>query len=209
MKQSPLSREGFAALLPTQDATLDRLAAYLDVLAHWQRRINLVGGSTLADPWRRHILDSAQLVAHLPPSPEPIVDLGSGAGLPGLILAIVTRRPVTLVDSDARKCAFLREAARITDSRVTVLNQRIEMLPAATAAVITARALAPLDRLLVPISSILHPLGVALLLKGRTADEELTLASKLWKITATKVPSLSDPDGWVVKLQEIEPRHDP
>lgn len=209
MKQSPLSREQFAALLPTDDATLDRLTAYLDLLVHWQRRINLVGSSTLADPWRRHILDSAQLVAHLPASLGSIIDLGSGAGLPGMVIAIVSGRPVTLVDSDARKCAFVREAARLTNAPVSVLNQRIELLPAASATVVTARALAPLDRLLSPISSILHPLGVALLLKGRTTDEELTLASKHWKMTATKFPSLSDSESWVVQLQEITPRHDP
>jgi 16S rRNA (guanine(527)-N(7))-methyltransferase GidB len=189
--------------------TLDRLAAYLDLLNRWQQRINLVGNSTLADPWRRHIHDSAQLLPYLPPSPAAIVDLGSGAGLPGLVLAIIGGFPVTLVDSDARKCAFLREAARITAAPVTVLNQRIETLPHASASVVTARALAPLARLLAPISTILRPSGVALLLKGRAVQEELTLADKHWKMSITARPSLSDPDGWVLKLQEIGPRHVP
>lgn len=202
-----MTREQFADHLPTEGRLLDRISAYLDLLARWQRRINLVGSSTLADPWRRHILDSAQLLAHLPSPTGDILDLGSGAGLPGLVVAIVGDLPVTLVDSDARKCAFLREAARITAAPVTVLNQRIETLPVASASVVTARALAPLARLLPPIAAILRPFGTALLLKGRAVHEELTLADKHWKMAATASPSLSDPDGWVLKLQEIEPRH--
>lgn len=209
MKQPPLSPDDFQALVPTDTATLQRLHAYLELLVHWQRRINLVGATTLADPWRRHILDSAQLLPRLPDSPTPLFDLGSGAGLPGLVLSILSRIPTTLVDSDARKCAFLREAARLTDAPVVVCNQRIEALPAASARVITARALSPLDRLLPVIAPKLQPDGLVILLKGRRIAEELTLASKAWKMRAHTVASLSDPDGCVVTLQEIEPRHDP
>lgn len=209
VKQSPLTADEFRDLTAADAATLDRLTAYLDLLAHWQRRINLVGTATLADPWRRHILDSAQLIPLLPPTPETALDLGSGAGLPGVVIAIMTGTPITLVDSDARKCAFLREAARVAAVPVTVLNQRIEMLPPRRADVILARALAPLDRLLPLIAPILGPNGVALLLKGRTVGKELTLAGKRWKMSIIKIPSRTDPHGWVVKLQEIEPRHDP
>src|SRR5918912_3476535 len=115
----PLTPEGFAELVPVSRETLDRLAAYLDLLRRWQRTINLVGAATLDDPWRRHLLDSAQLLRFLPEGVRRLVDLGSGAGLPGLALAILGVPEVHLIESDRRKAAFLREAARATGAAAT------------------------------------------------------------------------------------------
>ena len=98
-------------------------------MQRWQRAINLVGQSTLADPWRWHVLDSAQLLAHLPPGAASLVDLGSGAGFPGLVLAVLGARGVVLVESDRRKAQFLREVARSTGTAVVVEAARIEDLP--------------------------------------------------------------------------------
>src|SRR3546814_4796348 len=94
------------------------------LLAKWQRAVNLVGKGTLPDLWRRHMLDSAQLWALLPPGATNLVDLGSGVGLPGLVLAILGAPDVHLVEADAKKCAFLREAARVTATAVTVHKDR-------------------------------------------------------------------------------------
>src|SRR6185503_9322480 len=125
-----------------------RLLAYAGLLMTWSARINLVASSTLADPWRRHFLDSAQLYPLVPKGAQSLIDLGSGAGFPGLVLAIMGMRGVELVEADARKCAFLREAARIAGAPATIRNARIEAVPPRPAAVISARGCAPLDRLL-------------------------------------------------------------
>ncbi|MBL8659901.1 MAG: 16S rRNA (guanine(527)-N(7))-methyltransferase RsmG [Rhodospirillales bacterium] len=197
---------------------MERLRTYLALLHKWQRRINLVAASTLADPWRRHLLDSAQLVRLLPPAnlataastastPGPsIADLGSGAGFPGLVLAVFGVGPVRLIDSDSRKCGFLREAIRATEAPAEVEAARIEALPPLGAAVVTARACAPLSALLGHAARHLATDGVGLFLKGRTAGAELTEAEKTWKMSVSLIPSMSDPSGSVVRVQAIRPR---
>ena len=123
--------------------TLERLTIYADLLVKWQAKINLVGPETLADLWSRHMLDSAQLFPLIRPDAKRLVDLGSGAGFPGLVLGVMGAPDVHLVESDARKCAFLREAARLTGTTVTIHNKRIEQVAPLGADVVTARALAP------------------------------------------------------------------
>ena len=124
--------------------TAERLAAYADLLVRWQRRINLVGPATLADLWRRHMLDSAQFLDHAPGRGGTWVDLGSGAGFPGLVLAILGAGDVHLVESDGRKCAFLAEAARVTATPVRIHRVRAEALAGVAADVVVSRAFAPL-----------------------------------------------------------------
>src|SRR4051794_556467 len=148
MTPRPLSPDEFAALTGVSRETLARLQAYAGLLTNWSGRINLVASSTLADPWRRHFLDSAQLFPLIPSGSQSLIDLGSGAGFPGLVLAVMGVQGIELVESDARKCAFLREAARVAGAKATVRNARIEAVTAYPAAVITARGCAPLDRLL-------------------------------------------------------------
>ena len=187
---------------------MDRLCAYAALLRQWSARINLVAASTLADPWRRHFLDSAQLVPLLPPGAGNLIDLGSGAGFPGLVLAIMGVPCVELIEADARKCAFLREAARVTATAVTIRHARIEAVPPHPVAVVTARACAPLDRLLALAAPFLGPGSRCLFLKGERAAEELTRAREGWTMDAVLHPSRSDPRGVVLSLQQVarEPR---
>jgi 16S rRNA (guanine527-N7)-methyltransferase len=180
------------------------MAALLDLLAAWNPRINLVAASTLADPWRRHILDSAQLFPLIPPHAAPLLDLGSGAGFPGLVLAILGAEDVHLVESDQRKCAFLREAARVTGAKVQIHAQRAETLAFPGAAVITARALAPLPKLLDIAEPFLLPHSICLFLKGKGVEEELTEARKAWKMAVRLLPSRSDERGAVLVLEALE-----
>ncbi|MDO8607560.1 MAG: 16S rRNA (guanine(527)-N(7))-methyltransferase RsmG [Phaeospirillum sp.] len=183
--------------------TLDRLIAYADLLVKWQARINLIGPETLPDLWSRHFLDSAQLFALIPPHARRVVDLGSGAGFPGLVLAVMGAPDMHLVESDSRKCAFLREAARITGTTVTVINKRIEQAPPLAADVVTARALAPLVKLLDWAGPHLAAGGQCLFLKGRGADDELTATAKEWNIAVDRSPSLTDPAGFILQLREV------
>src|SRR5260370_24859153 len=145
----PLDPAGFAALIGVSRETLARLEAYAALLAEWNQRINLVGRDSLRDVWRRHFLDSAQLFPYLPQGARSLVDLGSGAGFPGLVLAILGVAGVELIEGDARKCAFLREAARIAAAPITIHNSRIAAMPPHAVDVVTARGCASLDQLLV------------------------------------------------------------
>lgn len=216
---APLTAADFRRLTGATAEIMDRLATYLALLQKWQRRINLVAASTLADPWRRHMLDSAQLVPLLgtpavaPAATAPIrvADLGSGAGFPGLVLAVMGAGAISLVESDSRKCAFLREAIRATAAQATVETARIESLPSLAADVVTARACAPLPRLIGYAARHLRPDsdasgGVCLLLKGRSAAAELTRARETWNMSARLVDSISDPSGVVIRLEAIRPR---
>lgn len=208
VKQPPLDRAGFCERTGIEVATADRLAAVLELLRRWQRRINLVGASTLDDPWRRHILDSAQLAPLLPRGDPRVADLGTGAGFPGLVLAIVADCRMVLVDSDARKCAFVREAARISGADVEVMNARMETLPPAIADAVVARACAPLMTLLPVAARCLCPGGIALFLKGRTLDVELTAARKEWTLSTRRIDSVTDADGAVLIVETMVPRDD-
>jgi 16S rRNA (guanine527-N7)-methyltransferase len=206
--KQPLGPDGLSDIMAIEDDALRRLETYLDVLGRWQERINLVGRETLADPWRRHILDSAQLLPLLPKPPGLIADLGSGAGFPGLVVAILTGAPVFLIESDGRKCAFLAEAARITGTDIQIRCERAESLAPLGATVITARACAPLPRLLDLASRHLAPGGLCLFLKGRTAPEELTVACETWTLNVSRVPSLSDPSGVILQIRNRTRRDD-
>ena len=200
--RTALGAGGFQRLTHVSCETLERLEAYVALLKQWNRRINLVGGNTLGDPWRRHILDSAQLLPHVPQKARVLVDLGSGAGLPGLILAILGVPEVHLVEADQRKAVFLREAVRVTGVSATIHATRAERLKL-TADVVTARAVAPLPDLLDLAAPFLGPHSVALFLKGRTAREELTLAEKSWTMGSRLLPSSTEPGGMLLILEAI------
>ncbi len=202
-REPPLDAAGLARLVPVSRETLERLTLYLALLRQWQRAINLVGASTLADPWRRHVLDSAQLFRHLPPDCVSLADLGSGAGLPGLVLAAMGVREVHLVEADRRKAQFLREAARRMElGGVTVHAARIETLSLQVEAV-TARALAPLAGLVPLARPLLRSCGRLVLLKGRHVDAELTALGEVGTMRVELHPSLADPEGRVLVLEEV------
>jgi 16S rRNA (guanine527-N7)-methyltransferase len=188
--------------------TFSRLETYDALLRKWQAKINLVAKDSLQELWRRHFLDSAQLLPLLPAGNDPITDLGSGAGFPGLVLAMMTERVVHLVDSDQRKGAFLLECARQAGvlDRVKVHTTRIEAAQAWKAPIITARALAALDQLLNWAEPYLTPQTVCLFLKGAKAEDELTLAGRSWNMAVERHGSLTDPSGVILKLSDIERR---
>ncbi len=182
---------------------MERLTVYADLLIRWQQRINLVGPNTIPDLWRRHMLDSWQLYPLLPPTAHRLVDLGSGAGFPGLVLAILGAPDPHLIESDSRKAAFLREAARATGTEITVHTERIEKVSPLGADIVTARALAPLAKLLPWADRHLAPGGHCLFLKGAGAEDELTEAAKDWMMTCRRTRSITDPSGLILDLEEV------
>ena len=200
---APLGPKGFAELVPVSRETLARLEAYSDLLTRWSARINLVGRDTLLDLWRRHILDSAQLHRLVPGSARNLIDLGSGAGLPGLVLAILGVPAVELIEADSRKAAFLREAARVAGAEVAIRQCRIQAVPPHPVDIITARACAPLDRLLDLAAPFLAAGTLCLFPKGERFNEELTLARKAWTMNVSVEQSLSDRRGVVLRLQQV------
>jgi 16S rRNA (guanine527-N7)-methyltransferase len=207
--REPLTAEGFQVLTNVSRETLVRLGRYLDLLTHWQTRINLVGRSTLNDPWRRHFLDSAQLIPLLPPNATTLTDLGSGAGFPGLVLSIVLGVEAHLIESDARKGAFLREAARSAGARATIHTIRIEKAQAWASDVVVARALAPVSQLLDYawpfVSRSQHPQKACLFLKSENCDQELTAAKKNWSMRVETQPSITDLRSCILRIQGLTP----
>jgi 16S rRNA (guanine527-N7)-methyltransferase len=204
---TPLTASEAAARCAIPGPALDRLRRYVDLLRLWQRRINLVGTASLDDVWRRHILDSAQLMAHLPTPAGRLVDLGSGAGFPGLVLAILGAGEVHLVESDARKCAFLAAVDRATGAGAVIHNARIEDLDPLAADVVVSRALAPLDRLLGYAFPHLAAGGRCLFLKGRNVEQELTDSAKNWMMRTSRIRSLSEPSGTILEMEGIRHRN--
>jgi len=183
--------------------TLDRLKIYADLLLRWTKKINLIAKSTESEVWRRHFLDSAQLFPIIPESTKTLVDMGSGAGFPGLVLAVMGVHGVHLIESDQRKATFLREAARETGTAVTVHAKRAEAVAPFPADVITARALAPVADLLALGERFVTPATQYVLLKGQNVEVELTQAHKMWTIHVNSRASLSDPEGNVLCLSEV------
>jgi len=210
----------FQARFDVSRETMDRLTCYVALLEKWNRRINLVSPRSLEDVWRRHILDSAQLLRHLPAPPDGrllcLLDLGSGAGLPGLVLAALCdkgspKMAVHLAESDGRKAVFLREAAREMGLAPTVHAARVESLTTLAPDVVTARALAPLPKLLQLAAPFLAPRAArsvpscGLFLKGRDVEKEIVLAHKGWEMSVESFPSLSDPQGVVLRVRDLRP----
>jgi 16S rRNA (guanine527-N7)-methyltransferase len=187
---------------PAQLADLDR---FRELLAEWNEKMNLVGPATLEVFWNRHAWDSAQL---LKLAPEALVwsDLGAGAGLPGLVLAILGKgRPgfhVHLVESMAKRCRFLTEVAQQLELPATVHNARAENLQLAVD-IVTARACAPLSRLLGYARPHLKTGALGLFLKGQDVAAELEEAAKSWELEADTIPSLSDPRGQIVRVRRL------
>jgi len=183
--------------------TTDRLSLFADLLATWSTRINLVSRRDLTVLWPRHIEDCLQLVPLIAAAQPPWIDLGSGAGFPGLVLAIATGCPVHLIEADQRKASFLREAARLTAAPATVHATRVESVTLPPAAAVTARALAPLPDLLALAAPFVRPDGFCLFLKGRHVDAELTAASARWQMRVERTASVTDPDASILKLSEL------
>jgi 16S rRNA (guanine527-N7)-methyltransferase len=199
-----LDAESFSVAASVSRETMERLCAYEALLLKWQKSINLVSSATLTHLWQRHMWDSAQLAALAPPDARRWVDLGSGAGFPGIVVALLLRdRPgfqMDLIESDHRKCAFLSESVRVTGAPVRVHPQRIESVMLEPADVISARALAPLTQILAWALPFWGKATIGLFPKGRSATDELTESRKDWIFEAEAIASQSDPSGSVLKL---------
>jgi len=193
----------FQTAMDATEAQMRDLDRYRLMLEDWNGRLNLVGPSALASFWPRHALDSAQLL-RLAPDALRWADLGTGAGLPGLILAIMLKtRPgarIHLVETLAKRCRFLEAVVEALDLPAEVINGRAEAIPLAVD-VVTARAVAALPRLLTFAHPCLKAGAVGLFLKGRTAQSELDEARLDWRLDAELIQSLSDPDGRIVEIR--------
>jgi len=199
------------ALTPVSRETEARLDRYVDLLLQWQAKTNLIASSTLPNLWTRHISDSLQLLA-LAPDAKIWIDLGSGGGFPGVVLACAVAGTsgamVHLVERNARKAAFLREALRITGAAGTVhladIGDSVDSFPYPVDCV-TARAVAPLHQLIGYAEPLVKQGARALFLKGQDVEAELTEATKYWTLKPRLHPSLTG-QGWIVELDRIERR---
>jgi len=206
----PSSEE--AVLAPTVPrGTVAKLEQYDAMLREANAKFNLVAASTLPDLWTRHFLDSAQLWPLLPPQTRTLVDLGSGAGFPGLVLAIMGVPEVHLIEATGKKATFLREVATELALNVTVHTARIEKVRDLPADVVTARALTALPELMSLAKPFLKKESCALFLKGEKAEAELTGASKYWTFTCQRTLSLTSPSGVILKISDLKVlrAHDP
>jgi 16S rRNA (guanine527-N7)-methyltransferase len=205
-------RETALALVNVSRETLARLDRLVQELVRWQAVKNLVGPKTIEAVWTRHIADSLQLLEHAPDA-RSWLDLGSGAGFPGLVIGIalaeIPGTQVHLLESNSRKCAFLRYAARAAGAAAMVHEGRIEdQVQAFTGKVevVTARALAPLGQLFAWSESLLTNAAMGLFPKGREVEAELTEAAKSWRFEADLLPSLTDSQARLVRVHSLRRR---
>jgi 16S rRNA (guanine527-N7)-methyltransferase len=204
--------ESFQTAFGVSRGTLDRLVTYENLLKRWQKTINLVAPSTVGDIWHRHFADSAQLWQYRPAGAQTWLDLGTGAGFPGLVLAILGAEAGDsrhiLVECDNRKAAFLREVARDTGAPVDILCTRIEndetRAKLAMVDCVTARALAPLPRLLEIAAPYFASSTLGLFLKGREVAVEIEEAARSWQFAYDLKPSVTDEDARVVLLKALK-----
>lgn len=211
MSVEPFARVDFIAATGATPAQMARLDVYAAALAEWNSKMNLVSPASLADLWRRHFLDSAQLMALIPDGTRRIVDMGSGAGFPGLVLAALRPDGVgletVLVESIEKKCAFLRAAAAAMElPGVKVIRGRAEDVTGLKADVVTARAMAPLETLLGYAKRFADKETMLLFPKGRTAADELTAARQNWTIEAEMIPSRTDGEAAIIAIRHFAPK---
>jgi 16S rRNA (guanine527-N7)-methyltransferase len=180
--------------------TQDALQYFAAVLLRWNRTVNLIARADEQHLWQRHINDSRQLIPLMEPLPSHAIDLGSGAGFPGLVLALVSGVHFDLVEADHRKCAFLREAARATGAPVDIHPVRVETATLLPAPLVTARAVAPLPRLLEMAVPLLAKGGQCLFLKGANVAMELTHAGAEWQMQVDRIPSRTDPQASILRI---------
>lgn len=189
--------------------TLERLQEFEALVAKWTKSINLIAPSTVSNLWDRHIVDSAQLYQFAQSSAKNWVDLGSGGGFPGIVLAVLARerdrdQQFTLIESDQRKSTFLRTAIRSLDLNATVEAIRIESAAPQNADVITARALSPLNELLEQIYRHISPDGTAIVPKGRNAQQEIEQTAQNWSFDLRQAPSITNADAQILTIRGLK-----
>ena len=210
MTNSLMSLEDFQNCLKLPRSLLEDLKVYVTLLEKWQRQINLVSTASLADVWSRHVLDSAQLYPLIPLDAKRIIDIGSGAGFPGLVLALYFKHyggpEVHLVEADGRKCSFLTEVCNQTNVGVIIHANRVETMSELKGDVITARALAPLKKLIKMARKFDDGNATYIFLKGAKAREELTDAQEKWTMEVTETISQTLAVATILTLKGVKNR---
>jgi 16S rRNA (guanine527-N7)-methyltransferase len=186
--------------------TVERLSLYHDLLLKWQTKVNLVGPDTIGEAWQRHFLDSLQLLNILPTLKCRMLDFGTGAGFPGMILAIAGVSDMHLVESDAKKITFLKEVARITKTNVSIHHGRIEQQNFSDVNVILSRACSALEKLFVFSSPFVSHGTTCLFHKGKNYSTELEDANEQWDFDSTVIPSVTDAQGVILKISNLRKR---
>ena len=182
--------------------TQERLEVFVALLKKWNTHINLVSSGDIQKIWERHILDSVQIVPLLR-GQKHFIDMGSGGGFPGVVIGLVTGIPGILIEAHQKKVAFLREAIRVTEANLTVIGERLERVKIDPAPVVTARALAPLKKLLDWACPFLTPHGMGLFLKGQQVAEEIKEAQHHWQMRVDIYPSLLSSEGTLLKVSHL------
>jgi 16S rRNA (guanine527-N7)-methyltransferase len=186
--------------------THERFSRFHDLLIRWQNKINLISPDTVNDIWNRHILDSLQLANFISDRSKKIVDMGAGAGFPGLILAIYGYENVTLIESDAKKISFLKEASRITSTVVSLEHKRLEEVKLSSPDFILARACSELSSLLEYASLFISHETTCLFHKGKNYSKEIEDANEEWQFDHTLLPSVTSDQGVIVQLSQVRKR---
>ncbi len=191
--------------------TYEKLFLFQKTLIKWQKSINLISKNTIENTWERHFLDSAQLYKFIRDIEGNIIDFGSGAGFPGMVLAIMSKKNIHLVESDNKKCVFLKEIAMLTETDITIHNCRIEDLDFINVDLITCRALASLKKLIHYVDVFLNKsLGEKqqfpklLFLKGKSYYSEIFELSKIKKISFEEFPSITDKEGRILYISKVD-----
>jgi 16S rRNA (guanine527-N7)-methyltransferase len=205
MTGSDFGARAFQAETGVSRETLERLETFEALLRDWQTKLNLVAASTLDDVWHRHFYDSAQIEPLAPPGASKWLDFGSGAGFPGLVIAILRRDTpdfeMHLTERLARKCDFLRAVAEAVGVPVKVHHGKIENLQPIQADIVSARACAPLQQLLEFYQRHAAPGAIGLFAKGRSLPEELTQANRTWRLDYDSQPSRTSSEGQILRVR--------
>ena len=203
--------EKFSSHVFVSRETYDRLCLFQKILIKWQKSINLISKNTIENTWERHFLDSAQLYKFVRDIEGNIIDFGSGAGFPGMVLAIMGKKNIHLVESDYKKCVFLKEIAMLTETDITIHNCRIEELNFINVDLVTCRALASLKKLIHYVEVFINKsLGERqqypklLFLKGKSYFSEIIELSKIKKISFEEYPSITDKDGRILYISKVD-----
>ena len=203
--------EKFSSHVFVSRETYEKLCLFQKILIKWQKSINLISKNTIENTWERHFLDSAQLYKFVQDIEGNIIDFGSGAGFPGMVLAIMGKKNIHLVESDHKKCVFLKEIAMLTETDITIHNCRIEELNFINVDLVTCRALASLKKLIHYVEVFINKsLGERqkfpklLFLKGKSYFSEIVELSKIKKISFEEYPSITDKDGRILYINKVD-----
>ena len=195
--------ESFLEQVNVSRETFQKLEIYAGLLSEWQSKINLISKNSLKHVWHRHFLDSAQIFSMLPKKATSHLDVGTGAGFPGLVLSIMGMKNADLVEKNKKKCAFLHEVIRKTGAPAKVHSCKIENLPVKEYDVVLARGLMSLDGLLYTLSPFFGSDTLGIFPKGLKVNQELTAASKNWKMNVAMKQSITSPDGKIVLVKDL------